>query len=76
MNGSHSRSETTTPAGDVSARSGVVRRVLWVLLAGCAAGDLIAARSGVRTSVGLVFGLGTLGCAAVLIVQHYRMRRG
>ncbi|MFI0486244.1 hypothetical protein [Actinomadura sp. 9N215] len=68
---------TTTPSAVAAGeRSGAVRPVLWVLLVVCAAGDAVASRADAGVGVRVAFWLATLGCAAALIVHHYRRRRG
>ncbi|MFI0409255.1 hypothetical protein [Actinomadura sp. 3N508] len=75
MNDSHSSPEPpTSPAAAPDARSGAVRPVLWVLLVLCAAGDMVAWRSGVGAVISLSLGLAALACAAALITHHYRNR--
>lgn len=58
-----------------TARKGIVRPVLWLLLVISAAGDLVTSNAGVNPVIGVAFGLATLGLAAALVVQHYHNRR-
>jgi hypothetical protein len=61
------------PPGD--SRAGLVRPVLWLLLAISAAGNMVTSSTGVNVAVSVAFGAATLGCATALIVHHYRNRR-
>ncbi|MFY1691231.1 hypothetical protein [Plantactinospora sp. WMMB782] len=53
----------------------MLRPLLWALLILSASANGITSMSDLSPLVGVGFGLGTLGCAAALILHHYRHRR-
>jgi hypothetical protein len=53
---------------------GIVRPVLWVLLAISAVLNVVTSAMGTQVIVGIVFGLLTLSFAVALVVHHYRRR--
>ncbi|GAA4526189.1 hypothetical protein [Amycolatopsis samaneae] len=54
---------------------GAGRTLLWLALAAGVAGTIAVSSSNLGAAAEIPFGLVTLGCAAALIVHHYRYRR-
>lgn len=54
---------------------GMLRPVLWLVLILSAAANAAASAAGANALASVGFGLITLGCAAALVVHHYRRQR-
>ncbi|MGJ6965992.1 hypothetical protein ACSDR0_29200 [Streptosporangium sp. G11] len=68
--------ETPPSARPAGARDGMVRPVLWLLLAAGALCVMVAFSADAGVLAGIGAGLLTLACAAALIIHHYlRLRR-
>jgi hypothetical protein len=65
---------TVTPPTVTSARRGIRRPLLWVLLIVSAAANMVASATGVHLLIGIGFGLLTLACITGLGVDHYTHR--
>jgi hypothetical protein len=68
-------SETPDSPPAAVERRGILRPVLWLLLVISAAGNVVTSNTGLNMMIGIAFGLATLACGAVLIVDHYQHRR-
>lgn len=68
-------SEASRPAPPADAPRGMLRPVLWLLLAISAVLNIVTSNFGPNLFVGIGFGLATLACAVALAVHHYRHRR-
>jgi hypothetical protein len=71
-----SEASAAEPARHAGPRGGLLRPVLWLVLIVSAAANAVSSSIGVSEFVGTGFGLITLGCAAALVIHHYRHRRG
>lgn len=58
-----------------TARSGVVRPLLWLVLVVSIAANVVSSAIGVNVFIGSGFGLIALASGVALIVHHYRLRR-
>ncbi|GAA5067043.1 hypothetical protein HNP84_001060 [Thermocatellispora tengchongensis] len=58
-----------------TAQGALLRPVLWSLLVLSGAVNTVVSAADVNVVVSVLFGLATVGCAAGLIVHHYRFRR-
>ncbi|WP_433514736.1 hypothetical protein ACQP2T_03435 [Nonomuraea sp. CA-143628] len=68
-------SEAARPAQSADARRGMLRPVLWLLLAISAVLNIVTSNIGSNIFVGIGFGLATIACAVALAAHHYRHRR-
>jgi hypothetical protein len=71
-----SEAPAVEPGRHAGPRGGLLRPVLWLVLIVSAAANAVTSTIGVSEFVGMGFGLVTLGCAATLVVHHYRRQRG
>ncbi|MGH3379920.1 MAG: hypothetical protein ACRDP6_34840 [Actinoallomurus sp.] len=58
-----------------TARKGILRPMLWLLLVIGAAGNVVTSSAGLSVFLSAAFGLVTLGLGTALAVHHYRGRR-
>ncbi|GAA3006958.1 hypothetical protein [Streptosporangium longisporum] len=73
--GTSGTSWTRRPARPAGTRGGMVRPVLWVLLAVSVVLNVVFSSTGTDVLAGVGFGLAALACATALIVHHYRYMR-
>ena len=57
-----------------TARTGILRPVLWLLLVISAAGNALTSSAGVNLLISSALGVVTLGLGVALAVHHYRGR--
>lgn len=68
-------SETPDSPPAAVERHGRLRPVLWLLLVISVAGNVVTSNTGMNMMIGIGFGLATLACGAVLVIDHYQNRR-
>ncbi|MFI6507110.1 hypothetical protein ACIBCT_05855 [Streptosporangium sp. NPDC050855] len=66
---------TRRPARPAGTRGGMVRPVLWLLLAVSVVLNVVFSSTGTDVLAGIGFGLAAVACATALIVHHYRYLR-
>jgi hypothetical protein len=64
--------DRTAGTSDAQQRGGALTPVLWVLVAVCAAGNVVSQFMGLNVLVSIGFGVLTLSGATWLIVNRYR----
>jgi hypothetical protein len=76
MTDPYSITDTAEAPRTAKSKGGVLRVLLWLVLAVSAAGNVVtSSMKDVNIMVGIGFGLVTLSCGIALAVQHYRHRR-